>query len=194
MSPISYSGHSGLHLAFLTLISAVSASPVPGSPASASPTPVSVTPYFVQNAPGNTHTSTIGPNGYATPVPVVGGPECWFCPREHEYEAGAWALLGITEPGTYQPSSVSEDFDQPFPVVNVSSNGDPIYGPSRTTTDISATKAKRDPPIPTKTEDTMSPNFKLLRDHMPSTRKVKDNERYAMTASKQRFLSISHTL
>ena len=69
----------GLPLAFLTLISGISASPVTSlkTLGLTGPTPVSVTPSFVSDVVENTHTSTIGQDGHATPIPIVGGPKCW---------------------------------------------------------------------------------------------------------------------
>ena len=69
----------GLPLAFLTLISGISASPVSSlkTLGLTGPTPVSVTPSFVSDVVENTHTSTIGQDGHATPIPIVGGPKCW---------------------------------------------------------------------------------------------------------------------
>ena len=70
------------YYAFSTLISNISASPITITTArnnliSVTPTPVSVTPSFVSTLYENTHTSTIGADGYATSVPIVGGSECW---------------------------------------------------------------------------------------------------------------------
>lgn len=67
-------------------------------------------------------------------------------------------------PGTYQPFAVSE-FSEPFPVILVTSNGDPLYAPS-TTTDELATKAKR-ASIPTETQEGYSPEYNLLNNKCP---------------------------
>ncbi|KAJ5899651.1 hypothetical protein N7495_004395 [Penicillium taxi] len=110
-------------------------------------TSVSVTPLFLANFPENTHTSTIGRNGEATPVPVLGGSECWFCPdNESGNTIGGWALLGINGPGKFQPT-IPTNFIDPIPVITVSANGDPTYTPSSETHDL-ATEVKRELPNP----------------------------------------------
>ncbi|PYI04459.1 hypothetical protein BO78DRAFT_320471 [Aspergillus sclerotiicarbonarius CBS 121057] len=133
MWPKSISAQSGFALASLLLTTGVSAAAVPSGPVS-----VSVTPSFVADVAENTHISTTGADGEATPVPVVGGPDCW---DENNQTTGGWALLGINSAGTYLPSAVSE-FSETIPVITVSSNGDPTYSPSKTTGDT-ATEVKR---------------------------------------------------
>ncbi|KAL4919522.1 hypothetical protein BDW62DRAFT_199841 [Aspergillus aurantiobrunneus] len=168
-----------LFLGFLTLVSGLPTSSVPA----AQPTDVSVTPSFVSNVFQNTHTSTVGSNGQATPVPIVGGPECWFCPKEDEHHAGSWALLGLDKPGTYQPSSVSAQFDQPLPVINVTADGDPVYGAPTRTIHETATKARRAGAVPTETMVRTDEYFDLLRQYMPHTEEdLPNGARFAMTA------------
>ncbi|KAJ6138244.1 hypothetical protein N7471_004730 [Penicillium samsonianum] len=173
MRPISYLTHlNGLWLASLALVSGISGSPVSSSLEStgqADPISVSVTPHFVPGVFENAHTSTIGPDGHATPVPIVGGPECWFCPKLEEKNTGdangGWALLGIDGPGTFQPSTVSY-FPEAFPVITVLDNGDPLYAASKTT-DGSATKIKR-VEIPTQTIREETDAYKLLIKKTPA--------------------------
>ena len=138
MWPTSIPAKNGLALASLLLTTGISAAAVPSGPIS-----VSVTPSFVADVAENTHLSTTGADGEAALVPIVGGPECWFCPQEEENNqtAGGWALLGINGAGTYLPSAVAE-FSEPIPVITVAVNGDPTYVPSKTTGQ-SATEVKR---------------------------------------------------
>ncbi|PWY81707.1 hypothetical protein BO94DRAFT_148256 [Aspergillus sclerotioniger CBS 115572] len=134
----SISAKNGFALVSLLLTTRISAAAVPSGPVS-----VSVTPSYVADVAENTHISTIGADGETALVPVVGGPECYFCPQEEENNQtiGGWALLGISGAGTYLPSAVSE-FTEPIPVITVSTNGDPTYVPSKTTRQP-ATEVKR---------------------------------------------------
>ncbi|KAL4917735.1 hypothetical protein BDW62DRAFT_201522 [Aspergillus aurantiobrunneus] len=178
-------GTSGLFLAFLTL---ASTSPVSSPLQNArflQPTDVAVMPSLVAGIAENTHTSTVGPNGLATPVPVVGGPECWFCPGKSALAPGSWALLGIDGPGIYQPSSDSPVFSAPLPIINVSSTGDPSYdAPSKTTPSLS-TRAKRvdtSTPVPTETHSVTTGAFEILLKYLPEQPPaVRDGTRMAMT-------------
>ncbi|KAJ5594873.1 uncharacterized protein N7459_001081 [Penicillium hispanicum] len=180
MQPISLSAQSGLSmvsgLVLGALASLASASPV--APASAEPVTVSVTPSFVPNVFGNTHTSTTGPNGQATPVPIVGGPECWFCPDRKEVNGtqGGWALLGIDAPGIYQPASF--ELLEPIPVITVALNGDPTYAPSETT-DEPATKVKRNG-VPTTTRYVRDPRFIKLQENAKRITGWNDGDGHAM--------------
>ncbi|KAJ5156612.1 hypothetical protein N7492_009415 [Penicillium capsulatum] len=168
MALISQPAYGGLFMGLLILLSAVSASPVSSLERleSSDPINVSITPYFVPDVFENTHLSTIGSDGHNTSVPVIGGPECWFCPQENDIDntKGAWALPGIEDPGIYQPVAIF-GFSGPFPVITVSSNGDPSYTPS-TTTDEPPSPVKRDS-VPTITDDTKSDSFKIFEREVP---------------------------
>ncbi|GKZ49689.1 hypothetical protein AbraIFM66951_002260 [Aspergillus brasiliensis] len=124
---------------------------------------VSVTPSFVADLAANTHISIPGTAGKEISVPVVGGPECWFCPEDDQNKtAGGWTLLGITGAGTYLPTAVSE-FSESIPVITVSEDGDPTYVPSKTTGDT-PTEVKR-AATPTMTHET----YKVLEEALGKT-------------------------
>ncbi|KAJ6032584.1 hypothetical protein N7540_003316 [Penicillium herquei] len=176
-----YLGEIHLSLVFSILISGVSTSPLSslGDFDQIDPVAVSVTPSYVSNVFENTHTATIGPNGHATPLPIVGGPECWFCPEGNHGNTtdGAWALLDIDSPGKYQPTSI-DGFTEVFPVITVSSNGDPSYAPSQTTKEA-ATKVKRIVTKSTETTWETSDAYKLFEANLPQGVEISANNAYA---------------
>ncbi|GKZ39812.1 hypothetical protein AbraIFM66950_001270 [Aspergillus brasiliensis] len=136
---------------------------------------VSVTPSFVANLATNTHISIAGAAGKEISVPVVGGPECWFCPEDDQNKtAGGWALLGITGAGTYRPTAVSE-FSESIPIITVSEDGDPTYVPSKTIGDT-PTEVKR-ASTPTMTHET----YNLLEEVLGKT--PVEGEGYALKLS-----------
>ncbi|GKZ66690.1 hypothetical protein AnigIFM50267_000558 [Aspergillus niger] len=153
-------------IAWITLLlaSGTSAAAVPISQAEQ----VSVTPSFVADLAANTHISTTAADGKEISVPVVGGPECWFCPEDDQNKTtGGWALLGITGAGTYRPTAVSE-FSESVPIITVSEDGDPTYVPSETASDA-PTEVKR-ASTPTMTHET----YKVLEEALKATPVVGD--------------------
>ncbi|KAL3264703.1 hypothetical protein ABHI18_000539 [Aspergillus niger] len=153
-------------IAWITLLlaSGTSAAAVPISQAEQ----VSVTPSFVADLAANTHISTTAADGKGISVPVVGGPECWFCPEDDQNKTtGGWALLGITGAGTYRPTAVSE-FSESVPIITVSEDGDPTYVPSKTASDA-PTEVKR-ASTPTMTHET----YKVLEEALKTTPVVGD--------------------
>ncbi|GLA19062.1 hypothetical protein AnigIFM62618_006724 [Aspergillus niger] len=153
-------------IAWITLLlaSGTSAAAVPISQAEQ----VSVTPSFVADLAANTHISTTAADGKEISVPVVGGPECWFCPEDDQNKTtGGWALLGITGAGTYRPTAVSE-FSESVPIITVSEDGDPTYVPSKTASDA-PTEVKR-ASTPTMSHET----YKVLEEALKATPVVGD--------------------
>ncbi|GKZ90870.1 hypothetical protein AnigIFM59636_002903 [Aspergillus niger] len=153
-------------IAWITLLlaSGTSAAAVPISQAEQ----VSVTPSFVADLAANTHISTTAADGKEISVPVVGGPECWFCPEDDQNKTtGGWALLGITGAGTYRPTAISE-FSESVPIITVSEDGDPTYVPSKTASDA-PTEVKR-ASTPTMTHET----YKVLEETLKTTPVVGD--------------------
>ncbi|KAL7660442.1 hypothetical protein ACMYSQ_003320 [Aspergillus niger] len=153
-------------IAWITLLlaSGTSAAAVPISQAEQ----VSVTPSFVADLAANTHISTTSADGKEISVPVVGGPECWFCPEDDQNKTtGGWALLGITDAGTYRPTAISE-FSESVPIITVSEDGDPTYVPSKTASDA-PTEVKR-ASTPTMTHET----YKVLEEALKTTPVVGD--------------------
>ncbi|KAL4913233.1 hypothetical protein BDW62DRAFT_205750 [Aspergillus aurantiobrunneus] len=181
MSPISRFAQGGLFLAFLTLVSGLPTSPVP----SMLLTNITVIPSFLLNALQNTYPSTVRPNGQETPIPTISSPKCWFCPKKDKrHDTGLQALPGLDSPQTSQPSSNSEDFDKPLPVINTTSDRDPVYSlPTKTVRDAS-TKVRRTKDIPTETILRTNEEFDILRKYMPHRIEVKNNERFALTSKK----------
>lgn len=59
--------------------SASHGSPTPTSSVSGLPTHTSASVLIssIPGVPHNTHTTTVGPNGEPTSIPIVGRPECW---------------------------------------------------------------------------------------------------------------------
>ncbi|KAI2831703.1 hypothetical protein CBS63078_1329 [Aspergillus niger] len=160
-------------IAWITLLlaSGTSAAAVPISQAEQ----VSVTPSFVADLAANTHISTTTADGKEISVPVVGGPECWFCPEDDQNKTtGGWALLGITGAGTYRPNAVSE-FSESVPIITVSEDGDPTYVPSKTASDA-PTEVKR-ASTPTMTHET----YKVLEEALKATPVVGDGYALKLT-------------
>ncbi|KAI9759243.1 MAG: hypothetical protein M4579_002452, partial [Chaenotheca gracillima] len=71
------------------------------------------------------HTVTTGKDGKPTPVPIIGGSHCWFCPPGlHFYLFG-----GLLPDNIYPPGPPPPGWKNPIPGLTIDPNGNPIYPP-----------------------------------------------------------------
>ncbi|PYI00040.1 hypothetical protein BO71DRAFT_393684 [Aspergillus ellipticus CBS 707.79] len=123
---------------------------------------VTVSASAVNGIATNTHIEISAGNTKPTSIPVVGGPDCWFCPSDQEEET-SWALLDLFLPGVWEAGTTPSGFNSSLPEITVDLNGDPKYAATPTTTEPE-TPAKR-AATPTKTVYVDSKKFKTLNEH-----------------------------